>query len=474
MSQNIESKASELFNKLRSRFPAIQLKDGKDKSTDEIENARIFIFDYVDKARNNFGAVTANIADEKSLKLFYGHNITHEMDREQRKEWFEFLRGMRSFAMRNLLTFDTRDIQKSNLEPRDFKQMTRDKDVFTSDEIDNQMMESRLYGTKKYSFLEAGETRIRILHDSVITDSVRGERSRHISKIFLETAEGERRLLPFKNVHAAEAMAHHVNRGGDINDERGQHICELVREMSAMKKFVNGVRRREFEDDETAEMTRAAVNHYDEVKRKLRMMRSDRGFDNYFETYTPEDDTNDDFDLNEIRERFVKKIYNDRFEEALPYVARAHKKFKTQLGEYGTALDEWAEEVTESTWAKPDNPDKIMALRELLKTPVHLGRGGEDAKAKIEPIIGDDDLINELEDMAGENGPGPDYDARILIKKWLLQHMPNLLKQIDIGKKNIDDAHTNWAQPVSPSTALGHEYGDAKGGGGDNSWNMTY
>lgn len=477
MSKEIESISTALFDKIRTRFDPITLGDEKAKATSDPSKARFFNFEYIQHGVD-YGKLTISLIDETSLKIYFGQNITKDMDRDQRKEWYEFLRNVRQFAKRNLLTFDTRDINKSNLALQDVKQQAKIDDVSAASDLTQQMTtESKIYGNKKHSFTECGQrTRLRILHDSVIDDDVHGARSRHIDKIFVETALGERFLLPFKNLHGARAMGQHIDHGGEVHDERGQHICELVKEMSAMTNFVRGTKSRQFEDQDTADMTRAAVHHYDQIKRILRLMRGARGYRSYFESYSPQTAVEENIDVVALRERFAKKIYNNKFDEALPYVYRAHQQYKEQLGEYGAALDEWANEVTESTWLqpKPDDVERIQALRDLLKTPLLAGIDGVDAKAKLGDIIGDDDLYNEIETLGGATGQGPDADCRPLIKKWLMSHLPQLLRDLEIGKKNVDDASTNWAQPVSPGAAQGSEYGDARGGTGDNSHNMTY
>lgn len=200
-------------------------------------------------------------------------------------------------------------------------------------------------------------------------------------------------------------------------------------------------------------------------------MRGARGYREYFETYTPENAIADDVDVDALRERFVKKVYDDRFTDALPYVYRAHKKQKESVSDAGAELEEWADGVTESTWARPDNSDKVTALQELLKSPVMCGIDGIDAKSKIEPIIGDDGLNDTIERMAQDQGP--DADATVAIKTWLSQNMPELLGQIQIGDNNGRDAQTNFAQPVSPQAAVGDEYGAPPTATQNNS-NITY
>jgi hypothetical protein len=456
MSQEIESVANALFDKIRSRFPNVTLGDEKAKACSDPTMARFFNFTYTGQDGAEFGNVTISLIDETSLKVYYGQNISGQMDRDQRKAWYEFLRNIRNFAKRNLLTFDTRDINKSNLDLQDIKQQAKVDDVATTNDVT--VTESRLYGTSRNSYTDVGNCRLLIKHDGLVSDDKHGDRARRIKELFIETDRGERFLLPHTNLHGGRALACHLSHGGTMHDERAEHINSMVKEMAAMRHFVRSTKHRQFEDAETADMTHAAVQHYDTLKRTLRHMRGERGYHEYFETFCPAENPLEDIDVDALRERFVKKTYDDRFTDALPYVYRAYKQQKATPENLNKELEEWADEVTESTWAKPDDADKIRALRELLKSPIKVGIDGIDAQSQLEPIIGDDDLNDEITQLYRDHGP--DADATQLIKKWLVQHMPSLLKDLEIGQKNNRDSQTNWAQPVSPQAALGDEYGE--------------
>lgn len=447
MSKEIESIATALFEKIRSRFTNVTLGDEKAQAEQDPEKARFFNFTYTGRDGAKFGTVTISLIDETSLKVYFGQNISADMDRDQRKEWYEFLRNLRAFAKRNLLTFDTRDINKSNLKLQDVKQQARVDDVATTDDMP--VTESKLYGTpgRPYnSFADKGATKILIRHADKVNDEIRGSRARRIQEIFLETERGERFLLNHKNLHGAYAMAEHLNSGGTIYDDRAKHIDNLIAEMSAMRHFVRSTKHRQFEDAETADMTRSAVQHYDQLKRKLHQMRGPRGYLGYFETLEPEVQQDDQIDVNALRERFVKKIYDDRFTEALPIVYKAHKKYKAEAaGQLGNELAEWADEITEGTWAIPDTLDKITALQQLLKSPIT----ASTAQDRLAPLIGSDSLSDALANYKDQ----PDYDVRGIVKKWLQDNMPELADKVTYGENNVDDASTNWIATTSPHMA---------------------
>ncbi|HET8688776.1 MAG TPA: hypothetical protein VFM18_19335 [Methanosarcina sp.] len=448
--KEIESVASDLFNKIRSRFQSVTLGNEQAKATTDPAKARFFNFTYTGSDGAQFGKVTVSLIDEEGLKIYYGQNISSGMSREQRQEWFKFLRDMRSFAHRNMITFDARDINKSNLELQDVKQQAKADDTF--DVSDMPVTESRLYGTSMQSYAECDNTRLRIIHHSQVSDEKRGDRARKIKEIFIETSKGERFLLPHTNLHGARAMARHVNEGGTMYDEIGESINKMVREMSSMRHFVRATKNRQFEDVETSDMARAAIDHYMDLRKNLQHLSNKRHYNEFAENFVPESSDAGDIDVDALRERFVKKVYDDRFTEALPIVYKAYQKHqKSAAAQLGNELDEWAESISETIYAKPDDDEKVEALSELMKQPLLAGIDGIDACSAIAELIGDDDLEDEITNYSQDQGP--DADCRPLVKSWLQTNMPELADQIEFGDNDGDDDKTNHINPTSPKMA---------------------
>lgn len=455
--KEVESIAADLFDKIRSRFKNVTLGDEKAKATTDPEKARFFNFNYADATGAEFGKVTLSLIDETSLKVHFGASIVNGMDRDQRKEWYQFIYNLKRFAARNLLTLDVRDISKDQLELRDVKQQAKVDDTFDMEDIP--VTEGKLRGTALQSTADCDNTRLRIFHTTRVNDDIHGARSRNIDKIFIETSKGERFLLNHKNLHGARAAARHVNEGGDMHDEIGEHINNMVNEMSSMSHFVRATKNRQFEDTETADMAQAATKHYMQIKQDLQHLSNKKYYDRFVESFVPESPVEDEIDVDALRERFVKKMYNEKFDAALPSVYKAYKNYKAEAAvQLGDELSEWANEVTESTWAKPDNNDKVKALAELMKQPLTTGIDGIDATSAIKPIIGDDELNDAIHHYAVDQGP--DADIRPLLKTWLGNNMPELLDQIEVGPNNGADDQTNHLKPVSPQMAHPNdEYG---------------
>ena len=325
--REINKISQDLFDKLRSRFENLRLGDEKAKHTSDPEKAVFFNFDYNDGdieegEGNNLGNITISIMDGESLKIYFGRNISHNMEHEQRDRWFEFMQELRKFAKRNLMSFDTRDIARSNINLRDIKQQSKTDGAYSSMEFTN---ESRLYGTTKTSFENVGTARIRIIHSESVNPEQRGSRARHINAVYVENNQGERFKMQHNRLAEARAMARHISEGGAPYDDIGQHIVNMVREMEELGRFVRVMRRRTFEDTTTTTMVEAATEHYQSLHKQLNFMQGRRAYQNFVENFQPQAEQLDEVDVNEIKERFVKKIFDDRMTAALPHVYKAYQ-----------------------------------------------------------------------------------------------------------------------------------------------------
>jgi hypothetical protein len=444
----IEKKAEKLFDKVRSRFETVSLGDEKANATDDPATARFFNFNYVSKGGKDFGNVHINIVDPEKLKVVYGQNLATELEPEEQDEWFDFLRNLREFARRNLMTFEARDITRDQLTLKSIKQQSKSDSTYDKDELtmtESVIVESSMYGSRINSYEDRGVVKIRVKHSDFIDPEKRGARARKIEDIYLETPRGERFLMPHKNLHGARAMAQHLACGGQMHDELGEHIVGIMSEMAAMKHFVNGARRRQFEDRETQEMVRSAIGHYEDRKNLLKRLRKSKDYHDYSESYMPENAIEDDVDVDGLRERFVKKTYDDRFDEALPYVYRAYQRDRArQENEMAEEFERWAEGIDEDTWAHPDTNEENQDLDKIMSTPFEIGIDAMDAIASLEPIIGDDQLNDDLRDLYSATDD-PETDARPAVMKWLKQHNPELAAKYE----------TNMGQPEAPAAAPG-------------------
>lgn len=459
--RELDKISAALFDKIRSRFDSVNIGDEKAQRVTDPERARFFNFDYISSDGQNFGNVTVSLIDENSLKIYYGSNITDGLDEAQGKEWFAFLKDLKNFARRNMLTFDTRDINRSNLDLKDIKQQASADSTYDKDEL--AIAESRLYGlgnNKRMSFGDVGTHKIIIKHKNQIDPEKRGDRARQIEHIFIETPIGERFLLDHTNLHGARAIANHLRHGGNIGDEGSNLINEMVKEMASMRHFVRSMRNRTFEDAETTGMVEAAVHRYNEVKDHLKRFQGRRGQELLINMINHSDTVDEEVDIDALRERFVKKIYDDRFNDALPYVFKAYQNRKKSNTAESDQFESWATDVTEATWdSDSDDVDENKLIR-LFQRPIATGIDGVDAIAAINHIhdLDVEELQSSIKKLARVHGP--DMDARSTIIGWLMasgeralaQNLLQILQQQNANTQPAPQQPTPRAQSVGATT----------------------
>jgi hypothetical protein len=313
-----------------------------------------------DLGKENFGNITISIIDNTSLKLYFSKNISEKLDQDQLKEWFNFLQEMRKFARRNLMTFDTRDISRSNLSFKDVRQAAHGDGTLKSGDV--KVTESKLYGTTKHSFENIGTARLRIIHTESVNTEVRGSRARHINAIYVENVQGERFKMESNKLSGARAMARHISEGGTPYDEVGQQIKRMVQEMTELSRFVRSMRTRVFEDSVTQTMVEAAVSYYNNMHRQLNSLRGQRNYKSFVEAFEPQAQQLDEVDVNEIKERFVKKIFDDRMTAALPHVYKAYRMYEETKQNQLQAVKNIIEGQGTLTLATNEGMDEYMKM----------------------------------------------------------------------------------------------------------------
>jgi hypothetical protein len=387
MAQEITKVAEALFEKIRSRFGTLNLGNDKAEATSDPTEARFFNFDYVssqDSKKENFGNITISIIDNTSLKIYFSKNISDKLDAAQLKEWFDFLQEMRRFARRNLMTFDTRDITRSNLSFKDIRQAAAGDGTYKSGDV--KVTESKLYGTTKHSFENIGTARLRIVHTESVNTEVRGSRARHINAIYVENAQGERFKMESNKLSGARAMARHISEGGTPYDEVGQQIKTMVQEMTELGRFVRSMRSRVFEDSVTTTMVEAAVSYYNNMHRQLNALRGQRNYTAFVEAFEPQAQQLDEMDVNEIKERFVKKIFDDRMTAALPHVYKAYRMFEQTKQDQIDAVKSIIEGQSTLALVANEGMDEYMKMLRFQDTGALVSQVLEDIANRAETM----------------------------------------------------------------------------------------
>jgi len=251
--KNLDLISEELFNKIRGRFPSVTIGDAQGNVTNVPKDARYFDFDYKE-GDESLGKVSISLTDD-AVEVMYADNFVGEQDELTQARWYDFLKELRQFSKKRLLKFDTRNINKSNLDRRDYA-------FLATNRGDNTMSESKMYGTNKHSYQNVDSARIVIKHTESVNPELGKARTKNIGKIYIESADGERFLYPYKHLTGARAMARHVAEGGKPFDDFGTHIVGLSEEMNKLRKFKSYMGR-------SAVMAESLSGYMDVVKERI-------------------------------------------------------------------------------------------------------------------------------------------------------------------------------------------------------------
>jgi hypothetical protein len=387
--------AQQLYDLLVSRNFDPELLDSSGRPSQDPSDTEIFSFDFQTESGNDYGTVVVMLGDNNDMEIYFGDNIGRGMEVDDKKEWFDFLYQLRMFAKRNLMTFGLKNLNRLRYSMQG--QAAIKEGLFES------------WNGKKDVSWNAGatESRLMIKHKRALGEDE--ARFRCVESLFIETAEGERYKLPFRNLTGGKAMLEHVRNGGRPYDTRGQHIAEMVTELNVLSRFRRANHGRIFEGD-TATLVEQTNAYYETARRTLKSLSTKSGYNTYFETWNPEQVTEEEMVIEGLKHLFITQTLDQRIEEALPILARIQQQ-GTEMKE-ANIFEAWARQLVEGTWATPDTPEKRATLAQLMSTEFPVGPDATNATEQLYDIMGDDELFDRLETLSTQDA---DADARQII-----------------------------------------------------------
>jgi hypothetical protein len=431
-----------LYDLLVTRDFDPEILDSSGKAVTDPSQAEMFSFDW--KTENkNYGTVVVLLGADQELEVYYGDNLGRTMESEDRRDWYQFLEQMKSFATRNLLSFELNNLNRLKYTMQGMAAI-------------REGLFEGYYGTRKVSYSDQPKkTKLVIRHDRTLGEG--DKRYRHIESLFVETADGERFRVPSRSLMHGKMLARHVAEGGTPYDAFGQHITEIIAEMATMSRFVRAARGRPFEG-EAAAMTESAIRHYQDLKAKAKRMISQRGYREEREQFDPAAFTDSEVTVEAIRDMFIENSLDHRIEEALPILARlalpvAANALSTDESELDEArqFESWADNLVEGTWALPEGPEEIARLKELMAEPLPVGPDATNATEQLYDLLGDDELFNQLEELARMDA---NADARPAIQRRLEQlDLSNILVNSEpiVEPVQQEDLDTDGVMMTRPS-----------------------
>ena len=428
-----QTPAKQIYDLLVTKDFDPELLDSSGRPAQNPAETEVFSFDYTAESGNDYGTVVVMLGDENDLQLFFGDNLGKGMEPEDKDGWFDFLGQMKDFATKNLLTFSPKDLNKLKYSMQG--QAAINEGLFES-----------WTGTRTTSWNgKQTEARLMIKHKRALGEN--DARFRYIESLFIETAEGERYKLPFTKLSGGRAMVEHVRMGGRVYDARGLHITEMVNELNVLSRFRRANHGKIFEGD-TAQLVTETNAYYETLQRQLKGLSTNRGYSSYFESWNPNEITEQEVVIEGLKHLFVTQSLDTRIEDALPLLAKIQQQ--GQAMKEANIFEAWANQLMEGTWAIPDTKQKQAQLVQLMSKEFPVGADATNATEQLYDLFGDDELFDQLEALAAKDA---DADCRQVVydRMQMLSDNPDVKAVIDAVQ--IDPtAEMNPAPQVNPDT----------------------
>ncbi len=437
MELNLEQIAEELFGKLRTQFPQLQLGNANNQVTDVPKDARFFEFDFVKKGQN-LGTVTVDISEDDGLVVIYSNDITDQQPSGVTTQWYNFLKELREFAKQNRMKFSARDTTKSNLDKRDY-------DYLAKKHGEAAMTESKLWGTSKTSFQDIGEAKLIVKHSKPVNYDLPAGRTMHIESIYVENVEGERFKYPYRHLNGARALAMHVAHGGTSYDTIGQHIIGLSEELNKLRMFKGYVDRNPVVSEAMGTINGKVYERIDQVKKEIHSLQNANYYKTFAESWSdPEDVVIPEELVNDWVDRLTIRSFNEELKNVFPYIYKlvgedvapvkeimpsdlfTDVEEETQydpvkeideLVNYEAYLNQL---VGESNDLFANNPEAqssaLQKLNQLMAQEMPGGADGTNAIQSLKGIIDDPELAKALKFVSALD---PEGDVRDIVMKYL-------------------------------------------------------
>lgn len=346
----------------------------------------VYSFDYIGGSGKNYGTAVLIIGDDNDLMFFFGDNLGKSMEEPDKSEWFQFLQQLSQFATQHRYTWS----------PKNLNQL---KHTMAGMAAIKEGLFEGYYGSRKVSYAgEPTHARLMIKHNKTLGEN--DARFRYVESLFIETADAERFKLPFKNLAGGRAMLEHVRQGGKPYDVRGNHIAEMVSEISTLARFNRASHGRVLEGV-TQEIVTEAQAYYKSLRESLKHLANSRGYNRYFESWSPADINSQEGLVEDIKTMFVEQTLDSRIEDALPLLAKIQQQGK-QMKE-ADIFENWINTLSEGTWALPNTPESQEKLNQLMSGELIVGPDATNATELLYDIVGDDVLFDRLHELAEQD-----------------------------------------------------------------------
>ena len=393
--------SSDLFNKIRGRFENVTIGDENGQVTNVPEDARYFDFAYLADGVD-LGKVSVALDPKQGLSVIVGRDLVQGQMENIQDNWFNFLKELRVFAKKRMLNFEVRDINKSNLNKRDYQFLAQNRNG------EETMAESKMYGNDRTSFQKVGKARISVKHSAPINVESANSRTSKIASIFIESPAGEKFKFPYKHLAGARALALHVSEGGHAYDDFGKYITSLSEEMHKLRKLNTYMNRSTVMAETLDQYSDILKGRVVEVRKELANLQKPGYYAEAVANFVAADavEVPEEVAENWIDQLTIKQ-FNEELKDVFPYVYRL-------VGEATKAEElDFEDIVSEAEKSSPAGGPACWDGYKIGNPKTKKGKGGKRVNNCVPESLEDmiETAVNQLMGQFAENKDEDDTDG---------------------------------------------------------------
>ena len=488
--------SQDLFNKIRSQFSNIRIGDENGAATADPSQAVFFEFEFQEDS-DTYGSVSVSLADGENMKVFYNRDLVDKIDEDSKDEWYAFLKELKDFAIEHSLTFDVRDITKSNLTKQDYQNLADTNKTVNTDDMSEELQRitklagvtEGLTGTAKRSYENLDKTRLIIRHTGKVDETVPGARSRQIQSLYIENEDGERFKYPMTHLAGARAMVRHVANGGRPHDEFGEHIIQTSEDIAKLQSFSRYVSNKDQLNDNAGDIIEKTKLQLENLREYMRNLSKQKHYEAHCKSFKKsEDQILDDETVAKLREKFTMTNLDKRVEDAFPLINKVMAELENapKEQEQVNELEPDAEPIdapveppmdhgaivtsflndpkSKLVLRKDDSADKMLSVTKFKDKNTMLGSILSDIASRMLTKTGEEDRVANF---ASRVADGLEQEGSTMFKPDA-DYAKNKKIAIQLAKRYIDDykkmqSDPNYADEVRMDPAQYNPKKDLKG-----------
>jgi hypothetical protein len=258
-----ETVAEKIFKILKGNGHEIQMFTDEGATTVDPSNSRRFYL-------NNNGTMVNLDETESTREIKVSIGATTDIN-----DLKDTLYQVKKLANTSIIEYTLKTYNKE-IEPKDFDyQAQKVRDMKKVNEAI-----SAAWGSSKSSYQKLESAKLIIKHNKPVNEESRGSRSRNISAIYIENADGERYKFPSNNLAGGRAMLRHVKEGGNPYDDFGQHIVEQCTELKKLKEFKKYSAKNGLVNEDTVDIVEAVNTRIANIREQLNKLKGSKTYSN--------------------------------------------------------------------------------------------------------------------------------------------------------------------------------------------------